>query len=99
MCVNQPDTTMLIHINLNGKYQLAKVLEFNPRYVQLPCDYVCGVYIRFQLLNSKKIDNTLFIDHVNWHPVNQKQFNKKMYQLKVPTIKTMHGNFIGFRQR
>lgn len=89
---------MLIHINTNGKYELAKVLEIIPKLVQLPSGHKCHTYIRFQKLKSKKVDNTLFIDNVNWHPVNMEQFKKKCYSLKLPFF-NYSGIFEGFKPK
>jgi hypothetical protein len=87
---------MLIWINLNGKYKLARVLEFRPVLIQNPASHKCHVYIRFQTMESSRTDNTLYIDRVNWHPVNNKQFVKKCEAFKLPFF-AFTGTFNGFK--
>lgn len=86
---------MLIWINLTGKYELAKVIEFRPVLIQHPASHKCHVYIGFQTMKSYT-DNTLYIDRVNWHPVNNKQFVKNCNSFKLPFF-SFHGTFDGFK--
>jgi hypothetical protein len=90
---------MLIWINTSGKWQKATILEFKPKFVQLPSEWACRVYATYKLLNNGFVGDTYFIDAVNWFPVSQKQWKLKCDSVKLPNAGEYYGEFMGFRPK